>query len=1470
MSIVYICTAGEKTTDIVRAILDAHVVMTRGPLDRKTMKEEIDTHTSERLFVLSANDKVSTEKAMQNLGVYLERRPEVFQNDLLSNLAYTLGQRKSLHTWRVAITASTAVGLVESLFSGKITPTKQELEELRLGWIFTGQGAQWWAMGRELYQQYPVYASALDEADKHLRSLGATFCLVEELQKDESTTEVNAAHISQPACTAVQLALVNLLQSWGIRPSAVAGHSSGEIAAAYAAGIITFEDATTIAYHRGRLIPILKKKHPALDGCMMALGAGQAEIAPLLDRVPSSMGRVRIACINSPSSVTVSGDAEAINQLQILIEDAHPGMFARKLQVDTAYHSHHMDLVAKEYTESLLKLESPKASTIRFHSSLLGCLVTSNDLDPSYWVQNLTCAVRFDEAMQSMCKPVGDFKTGVNFIMELGPHAALQGPIKQILKHVGGPTSKITYSSVLSRKKCAVQTALSLAGLLFLKGCRLNLGAINFPTPLDRPLQVLTDLPRYSWNHSSSFYHESRLTRVHKFDDTPRNDIIGVLAPYSNDFEPTWRNIVRLDDLPWLRHHQMQGVVIFPISGFIAMALEAMAQRARRRDLQYDSLEVQNLSVKAPAMLTEEELEMTITLRSRSGDHEKGLSHEFNIRSWSKSKGWTEHCTGVVSLASADTNKVDGLRAHQSKNRRMQAKIAKLIQVATEIVDVQGMYEQLFEIGVSYGATFQGLQSCQASSSAATAQITMANTSSEMPHHEETSYIVHPTVLEQLISMYWPTFSASRLLDTVYLPSSIGKITVSSKINEYLQGPGSGLQAFCEPSTLLSAAKSNSLSMFAVNGAREVLVSIEDLLISPILENSVGIKAEGPRELCYKLEWEPVPPSSGTEPEEVEPLQFDAEIVIVHGETSTQYKLASALSDRLAGLTGRCPTMGTLATVAATSELKLCIFLAELDQPMLAHLDATGFQALQRLLTTVQGLLWVVYGAYANPSNPDANMITGLSRTLRSEGTLMKFITLDFDSTKDLQYIDLVAPILDVFTKTLNVNSKTEETEFIDRDGILLTPRIINDDSMNEYVDKQLHPPVTELARFLDTERSLRGSKTALGGLTFVDDDSLQAVLPNGHVELQVKAIGINSRDAVADSAIGFECSGIVTAIADNIPNIRVGDRVAAITPNGSLSTIVRAHSSFVFKLPDSITFESAAAIPLAYCTAAYALMDQARLSEGESVLIHNGASAVGQAALSIARMIGAQAWTTVKTTEEKELVMHEFGVPDDRIWHIDGEGFAANIQEATGGIGVDVVFNTVAEANALHATWSCIANFGRFVHIGAQLPTPQIAPLHKNAAILSADVAALATQRPKVLQRTLADVARLLWYGKIQPVYQVQAFGIAEVSSALQIVQAGGVHGKVVIVPRDDELIMVSIILPRRLLNPSNLIERLRASGKPVHSCGMTRHTSSLAEPVGSAAVWPSGWSVKGRNISCSSQEVVRSREKQRSRSML
>ncbi|CAI6336292.1 unnamed protein product [Periconia digitata] len=1381
---------------------NSHVVMTRGPLERKTMSEEIDTTTTDKLFLLSANDKASAERTMQSLGVYLEQRPEVFQNDLLGNLAYTLGQRKTIHPWRLAITASTSAELVEAMSSGKIFPAKQDLEPLRFGWIFTGQGAQWWAMGRELYLQYPIYASALEKADAHLRSIGAEFSLLEELQKDEATTLVNAAHISQPACTAVQLALVQLLKSWDLQPTSVAGHSSGEIGAAFAAGIITFEDAMTIAYHRGRLIPILKKRYPNLDGSMLAVGAGPVEITPLLDQIDPTLGEARIACINSPSSVTISGDTAAISDLQSIIKRVNPDMFARKLQVDTAYHSHHMNLVAKDYTESLLQLDVPKSTEVQFHSSLMGRLATSNELDASYWVQNLTCAVRFDDAVQSMCEITVDNKADVNFLIELGPHAALQGPIKQILKSIGGSAVKMGYSSVLGRKKNAVQTALALAGTLFVKGANLNMGAINFPKPRDRLPQVLTDMPRYPWNHTSKFWHESRLTQIHKHHDVLRNDIIGVLATYSSDLEPTWRNIVRLDDLPWLRHHQMQGVTIFPISGFAAMALEAKAQILEAKNTKYDALQIENLHVPHPIMLTEEELEMTITLCE---NHEKLLphsSHDFRIRSWSKSQGWMEHCTGIVSYL----NEVDGQRSEKLRKSAFAARLVNIDRAATQAVNISQLYDQLSSIGVSYGPSFQGMRDAQASPQASLAKIVRVDTTADMPHHYETNYILHPTLLESLISLYWPVVSKDGELDTVHLPSSIGKITVSAKLLQVSAEPGSSLQAHCQPSSTISHVSSNTLSMFATSSldSTEPLISVEDLIISPILEKAVDTEELSARELCYKTEWEPAFQASDDSIGDKNAPQFDTDVVVVHGESESQTSLAATISEQLLHLTGRQPTTGTLTSIADSAKEKHCIFLNELDSPVLANLDQSEFQALQSLITSTQGLLWVVRGAYMNANNPDANMVSGLSRTIRSEGTLMKFVTLDLDVNDSGDGVSDATNILQTFTESFHNGSEVEETEFTVRDGKFLTPRIVNDDTMNEYVNKHIHPPASEPSLFTSATRPLCGTLNVPGvpeSVVFKDDQSGESPLPADHVAFQVKAIGLDATNGHTHSRVGLQSSGIVQSVGANVSNVKVGDHVAALMPQGSLSTVARAHSKFLFKLPGHITFDAAATIPEAYCTASYALIEKARLVEGERLLIHDAATAVGQAALGLAQMIGADIWVTVKTASEKDLLKSERGIDDGQIWYAKSESFADGIMSDTDGNGVDVIFNTTSDSQLMRATGRCLAAFGRFINVGAQPLALGDILSNQNVTALSVDLNSLIQHRPRHLERLIADLQQLLRYGKVRPAFNFKTYGVAETAAAIHAAHTSVGHSQIVIVPRDDETVLAPRIEQQRLL---------------------------------------------------------------------
>ncbi|KAI1424757.1 ketoacyl-synt-domain-containing protein [Xylaria sp. FL1777] len=1390
---------------------NAHVVLERVPFTQRGPKNDADLKDdtpTRKLFVVSANDKVSLEAVLKNLVIYLEQRPEMFQKALMADVAYTLGQRRSLLQWRVAIPALRSFDLIEAINGQRLTPGK-ESDPLRIGFIFTGQGAQWYGMGRELYQQYPVFANAIDYADVCLGSLGAPWSLLEELSKDEKTSNVGAAHISQPACTAIQLALVDLMRSWGIRPTAVAGHSSGEIGASYAAGSLTFETCMSIAYHRGRLIPVLKERYPDLQGAMIAVGGSKEEFEPIISEIKE--GEIRIACYNSPSSLTISGDEAGIDELKKVAEEKQ--LFNRKLFVDTAYHSHHMNLLAKDYQESIADTHPPLSTNVRFHSSLLGRRIDGSELESSYWVQNLTCAVRFDEAVQSMLKPIDGHRTGVNMLLELGPHSALQGPLKQILKAVGGDAAKVPYVAALARKKNAVETALDVAATLFTKGAVLDFDAINFPKPGKSPM-LLNDLPRYPWNYSAKYWHESRFTQLHKNRSAPRNDILGTLANYSSDLEPTWRNIVRLDDLPWLQHHKIQSMVVFPMAGYVAMALEAVAQRATEANIPFDKYELRDISVTAPLIISEEDVEMVTSLRpyQEGGLVSSEIWDEFRIRSWTKSNGWKEHCKGLVAVEPKESNGIDSVRQALASRVRLQSTVAEVEKNASRSLDATKLYDTLSEVGVSYGPTLQGINNCHVGDGCSHAEILVPDIAKEMPNHYLSDAIIQPAFLESLISLYWSIVENGQdVIDTVYLPSSISRISISKEITAAAQEPEYRMQAYCQGTLPISMPKPTKVAIFATSEttASEPLINIEELVIAPIIEREARSEIDARRELCYKLDWEPIleplsaDPDNTSDPVPVGDSEIpDAEIEIICGDTNSQNELASSLAEVLESITGKKPNTSSLLNSDVAG--KLVIFLQEIETPLLSNLKEAQFNALQKALTSVQGALWVVRGAYNNSTAPDLNMVAGLSRTIRSE-TLLRFATLDLDGNSPLLTGKTIEAIVKVFMAVFgNGSSSSDEMEFMERSGSFFTPRIINDDELNDIVYHETKPSAVQLAPFGQNDRTLKlniGNLGALDSLYFADSGETEIPLESDSIEIQVRAIGVNHRDlAVAHGKVpipefGIEAAGIVTSVGKMVRGIEVGDRVAAIT-QGGFSTSVRTKGAFAFKMPRDMSFEAGVTMPLAYVTAYQSLVELGRLRHDETALIHAGAGAVGQAAINLAQMIGAEVYTTVGSTEKKEFLMKEYSLAEDHIFYDRNISFGDAIRQATRQQGVDLVLNSLG-GDALQESWKCLSRFGRLVNIGSRdaNSNTRLEMTHSdlNASFISIDIMSIAAERPALLNRLLSDVSNLMRYGKIKPISPIIVFPISDVESAFKTLHSGKTHGKVVVIPHTGDIVKVT-----------------------------------------------------------------------------
>lgn len=1449
-----------------------------------------------KLFVMTANDKASLLAVMKKMVVYLEQRPEIFQKDLMENFAYTLGQRRSLLQWRAAIATDSSFDLIESINSDKIIPCKQSAEKPRLGFIFTGQGAQWHAMGRELYHQYPIYAAAIDRSNECLRQLGADWSLSQELlERDAKNTKVGEAHISQPSCTAVQLALVDLLKSWDIEPVAVVGHSSGEIGAAYAAGLLSFESAMAVAYHRGRLVPVLKKRHSGLNGAMMAVGGTPDEIQPLIDDVTNSIkveGRVSVACYNSPSSLTISGDSTALTALEEQLKSKHPDMFCRRLQVDTAYHCHHMNMIADEYRESIVRQMEQGSQTnanepAQFFSSLHGHRVDGLECaHAEYWVRNLTNPVRFSEALDQMVK-----EADLDMLVELGPHAALQGPIKQILKATAASTngdsgaapgrdfSKLPYASALSRGKSALQTALDLAGSLFMRGTFVNMEAMNFPSHYHygangKLPSLLTDLPTYPFNHQHKFWHEPRLAQLHRHRGSAvRNDLIGLEAIYSNDLEPTWRNIIRLDDLPWLRHHEIQSVTIFPISGYAAMVLEALAAWCKKRDVrdQVVEFELKDLEVLKPLVFSsgDSDVEMTITLKPT--DHRDPESWmEFQICSWVQDAGWTKHCVGLAAAQLGDStqSKVEGPNGSASSLRR---EVSEGLEKCEESAALPGeqMYAQLSDLGVSYGPSFQGIRNSRASSECATADVAVIDVAHEMPSEHVSCEVIQPNLLEALIQTYWPIALAngagSGADATVYLPSSIGGLKISNDLVAPAKESGTTLRAYCKGAfPALSQGEQPRPSKASIMAAASLigetgqvssfasLIQVNDLKVSPVSGGEAqddNAAAAAPRELCYKVEWEPVEaqdPSTSL-------AKLEPEVAIIHGTSTYQHGLARTLAETLHQATSWHPTTGHLGEVDC--EGKIVIILDEIDKPFLTRPTEIQFQQLKTALLGTgdtkapHGVLWVTNGA----TRPNSGMITGLSRTIRSE-TLLPFATLDLEPDEKAQTVKSVLSVLgSVFGPASDASSTTQDSrefEFVSRSGKILTPRIENDEAMNSYVQRKLDPSVPELQCFGKDARCLKLnydglSKPSTGDLHFVDDDSVNEPLLPDEIEFEVKAIGTNTSDFEGDGnaknhQLGVEASGIVTRVGEKSTTFTPGQRIAALAlpvparqHDGMYRTRARSSTATAIHIPATLSFEDAATMPLAYCTAYHAVVTQAGVQEGQSILIQyndsSDAISVGHAIVCLAQMLlgsTGQIYLAVGSDEQRLLVSGRYDIPEDHVFLSSRRGNLSSVLHEHRGPehpqGVDAVISvgqsTGASGNNMHVAqdlWSCVAPFGCMVDVRAGKTTEGTSTFspwgnngsRSNTSYFSLDMFQLAAERPDVLTNIVSKVAGLMGNAKLHSLPMVKTRSLSEVEDTLKQLQNDQHLDKTVIKVDKECNILVCLHNSRANLNQTDSI---------------------------------------------------------------
>ncbi len=736
--------------------------------------------TNGGLFVISANSGQALAAKAGALASYLQENP----NTDLGRLAWTLFQRSSF-PFRAAFSATSVKQLADKLDAGKdelkgssrIATIPKSLPPRILG-IFTGQGAQWATMGKDLYEASEVFRSAMDLMQHSLDSLPEgdrpKWSLIDELMAPVRTSRVNTAIVSQPLCTALQVALVNTLHSAGVEFAGVVGHSSGEIAAAYTAGYLDAYDAIRIAYYRG-FHSSLAQGPGGRRGKMMAVGMSLDQATRFCGEFG---GALNVAASNSQRSCTLAGDVEAVEEAKSRLEKN--GTFVRVLAVDTAYHSHHMQPCAGPYLESLkncgIKVRKGLKSC-KWYSSVWGSngrsrsLNSGDDLDilkGQYWVENLTQTVLFNQAVTRAITEEHCF----DLILEIGPHPALKGPASETIKPLTGLA--LPYSGVLTRGQGAVEAFSDALGLIW-KTFPSQHQIINmrraFPSASPKKPVILKGLPTYPWDHDNVIWHESRASRIFRTQSQSRHELLGhpVVHGDRQRREVHWRQVLKLSEIPWLRGHKILDQFLFPATGYVTMAYEA-ATRLLPKDQALRLIELHDIEIHKPMTLDEEStgLEVLFILRVTTQSDES-VAAEFACYSAPVDAGRPEDA-----LQPGTAQLTGSVKLLLGKSEMSVLPPRTKPQLPLAPIDVEAFYSSLSELGYAYTGDFQ----------APYMERRLNHAVVSIPCFDKPSLTrmdMHPATLDTAIHGIYAgvTSPGDGSLRSVYLPTRIDSIRVS-------------------------------------------------------------------------------------------------------------------------------------------------------------------------------------------------------------------------------------------------------------------------------------------------------------------------------------------------------------------------------------------------------------------------------------------------------------------------------------------------------------------------------------------------------------------------------------------------------------------------------------------------------------------------------------------------------------------
>ena len=661
---------------------NAHVILEQAPTEQSSLGDapaagdEVAAHTPPVLpWLISARSPAGLAAQAERLGAFARARPELAPADLGWSLA---ASRASLPHRAVVVGADRdellrgVDALATSSASGEYAIGSAG-DPGRIGFVFPGQGSQRLGMGQGLYATRPVFARAFDAAcaglEEHLGQLGGSLAAV---IRDDAEL-LDQTMWAQAGLFAVEVALFRLLESWGVHPDAVAGHSIGELAAAHVAGVWTLADACVVVAARARLMQAL----PA-GGAMLAVQAPEDDVRPLL----ADYGGVGLAAVNGPTAVVISGPAEAVTALRERLEAEQ--VRVRELRVSHAFHSSLVQPMLAEFARVTASVTYSRP-TVALVSTVTGLPVTDEVMDPEYWVRQVRDPVRFGDAVTAL--RARDVRTFV----EIGPDGVLSGLGPSTLDPAVGagaaedpsPAGE-AWVPALRRGRDDAVTLLSAVGRLHVRGVTVDWARFYAGSGARR-----VELPTYAFTRRRFWLDpEAGGTDVIGLGQSVAgHSLLGATVSLASSGGRLLTGRLGLSSQPWLADHVVAGRVIVPGSALVEMAIRAGDEVGATR--------LTELVMEAPLVLPTGASGVRVQVVLASPDGGRG-----EVAIYSQAEGvevteaWTRHAVGV--LEPAEPEPADPV-----------TDLVSWPPAGAVVTTLDGFYAALAESGLTYGPAFR-------------------------------------------------------------------------------------------------------------------------------------------------------------------------------------------------------------------------------------------------------------------------------------------------------------------------------------------------------------------------------------------------------------------------------------------------------------------------------------------------------------------------------------------------------------------------------------------------------------------------------------------------------------------------------------------------------------------------------------------------------------------------------------------